>query len=56
MIQLKEANAEAIVASLKDALIRFNLPLSDCRGQCYDGASVMAGSKSGVSSLISKVT
>lgn len=33
---------------IKDAFIRFNLELSDLRGQCYDGAANMAGCVSGV--------
>ena len=41
-----------IVATAKDVLVRMNLKLSDCRGQCYDGASNMSGSKSGVASQI----
>ena len=29
-----------------------NLPISDCRGQCYDGASNMSGCKNGVATQI----
>ena len=32
-----------LVAVLKDILLRLNLSLSSCRGQCYDGAANMAG-------------
>ena len=28
--------ADTLVAVLKDALLRLDLPLSNCRGQCYD--------------------
>ena len=35
--------------SSKDVLLRFNLILENCRGQCYDGASNMKGHLSGVS-------
>ena len=28
---------------LQDTLLRFNLHISNCRGQCYDGAGIMAG-------------
>lgn len=55
MAQLDITTAASIVKTIRDCLMRFNLQLSDCRGQCYDGASVMAGSKSGVAALISKV-
>ena len=34
-----------------DSLIRFNLPLNRCRGQCYDGAS---GKHTGVCTQIQK--
>ncbi|MEM7226435.1 MAG: DUF4371 domain-containing protein [Pseudomonadota bacterium] len=39
-------DAESIVSELKDVLLRMNLQLSKCRGQCYDGCSTMSGSKS----------
>ena len=32
----------------KDTLLRMNLSLSKCSGQCYDGASVMSGVRNGV--------
>lgn len=32
----------------KDALTRLQLSLTNCRGQCYDGASNMLGKRSGV--------
>jgi len=37
---------------IKDALVRFNLPLSNLQGQTYDGASNMLGKKSGVAAQI----
>lgn len=37
---------------VKDSLCRYNLPLSKLRGQCYDGASVMQGAKSGTATRI----
>ena len=33
--------SDTIVVAVKDVLTRFNIPLSNCRGQCYDGASNM---------------
>lgn len=40
--------AGTIVHVIKDALVRMNLRLNKCRGQCYDGASNMSGPRSGV--------
>ena len=34
---------ETIVAAIKDALHCFQLPIFNCRGQMYDGASNMMG-------------
>ena len=42
----------SLVQAIKDTLIRLNLPISDCRGQCYDGASNMSGCKNGVATQI----
>jgi len=44
------ANSPAF--SIKDVLLRMNLPLSNCRGQCYDGASNMSGIRGGVSTQL----
>ena len=55
MRELKAANSESITADIKDSLLRFGLPLADCRGQCYDGASVMSGHKKGVATKIMEV-
>lgn len=40
--------ANTIVACLQDIMLRLNLQLSCCQGQCYDSASDMTGCKSGV--------
>ena len=45
-------NAQALVAIIKDTLLRLNLNLGNCRGQCYDGASTMSGLRNGVAKLI----
>ncbi len=44
--------AESLVAIIKDTLLRMK---EHCRGQCYDGASVMSGAKKGVAKDISDV-
>ena len=38
--------------TIKDTLLRMGISLSQCRGQCYDGASNMSGSKSGVTARL----
>ena len=38
--------------AIRDVLTRMNPSLNRCRGQCYDGASNMAGKKSGVAKQI----
>ena len=45
--------SDSLVQVIKDVLLRMNLALSKMRGQCYDGASAMAGSKSGVAKKLS---
>ena len=41
-------SVDHIVLVIKGALMRMNLKIENTRGQCYDGASAMAGTKSGV--------
>ena len=41
-------NADSIVRELKDVLLRMQLKLDKCRGQCYDGCSTISGAKNGV--------
>lgn len=48
------SNSEQVtLAVIKDVLIRMNVSFSKLRGQCYDGASAMCGSKSVVAKCIS---
>jgi len=42
------ATAASIVSAILDALLRFEIPLSQTIAQWYNGCSTMAGSKSGV--------
>ena len=44
--------SNTIVSVIKDALVRLQLSLSYCRGQCYDGAGNMLGNRSGVAKHI----
>ena len=52
LIDVPKTNAETLTALIKDCLIRFSLPLSQCRGQAYDGAANMSGHVSGVAARI----
>ena len=42
----------ALVAIIEDTILRMNIKLEHCRGQCYDGASTMCGAKKGVATVI----
>ena len=44
--------ADTLVSYIRDVLIRMNLSMNKCRGQCYEGASNLAGAKTGVSTQI----
>lgn len=44
--------AEALFSFVKDVLLRFGLPLSKLRGQCYDGAANVSGKISGLQQRI----
>ena len=48
LYQVPEITANTLVSVIKDSLIRFNLTISKARGQCYNGASNMAGKCNGV--------
>ena len=45
-------DATTLTSAIRDVLLRMGLKLSMCRGQCYDGASNMTGSKKGVASQL----
>lgn len=53
LYKIDDTSANTIVATIKDALVRMNLALSRCRGQCYDGAATMMGTRSGVAKQLS---
>ena len=52
--KVESIQANSLVAVLKDILLRLNLSLANCRGQCYDGAANMAGIRTGVATQISE--
>ena len=45
-------DASTLTTAIRDVLLRMNLKMSQCRGQCYDGASNMIGSKNGVAARL----
>ena len=48
-------NAKSLVASIKDVLRCMGLPLSNCTGQCHDGAPNMSGAKGGVTAQLTAI-
>ena len=47
LYKVDETSANTITGALSDVLKRMNLSRSNCRGQCYDGASNMSGIRRG---------
>ena len=52
LTHLTKTDAETITSAIKDFLLRYQLQISLCRGQAYDGASNMSGKISGVAARI----
>ena len=52
---LSSIDAQSIVDAMKDAFVRFQIPMAKLRGQCYDGCSTMAGAKAGVARKIEEI-
>ena len=52
MYSTSSTTAETLVSIIKDTLLRTNVMLEHCRGQCCDGASAMSGLKNGVAKII----
>ena len=53
--ELPNMARDTIASAIKDYLTNFKLPLSDLRGQTYDGVSNMLGKISGVAAQIKRV-
>jgi len=47
-----ETDSATLLKAINDVLLRLCLSLNDCRRQCYDGASNMAGRLTGVQAMI----
>ena len=52
LYEVDSITSDTLVSAIKDTLVRLNVKLTDCRGQCYDGASNMSGSRRGVAAQI----
>ena len=52
LVHVLRTTADSLTCAIKDVLIRCILPLSNCRGQAYDGASNMMGHLHGVATQI----
>ena len=52
LMEVPNTKADTLLKVMKDIFIRFNLPLSKCRGQGYDGAANFQGQISGVAKII----
>lgn len=52
LYEVENISAECLVHAIKDTLLRMGVSLSQCCGQCYDGASNMSGSRNGVAAQI----
>lgn len=55
MYSLQSTTPESIVTAITDVLVRFQIPMTKIRGQCYDGCSTMAGSQGGVAAKIQQI-
>ena len=55
MQELKSTDAESIVLTINTVLLRLGIPITKLRGQCYDGASTMAGAHSSVAAKIQQL-
>ena len=52
LYEVASTRSEIIYAAITDVLQRLNLSISKVRGQCYDGAATMSGTRSGVATRV----
>ena len=50
--EIPNIKSSTIITVMKDILLRYQLNLDMCRGQCHDGASNMLGKSFGVATQI----
>ena len=55
LYHVNSIDAATLTSVIQDLFIRLNLSFERLRGQCYDGASSMSGSRSGVAKRISEL-
>ena len=55
LIHVASTDANTLASLIQDCLIRFSLPISQYRGQAYDGAANMSGYISGVAARIQRI-
>lgn len=55
LYSMDSTTGEALARMIEDVLLRFNLSISNLRGQTYDGAANMAGSYNGCQAIISRM-
>ena len=55
MHEMKFTDAESITSTIKTVLLRLGIPISKLRGQCYDGASTMAGACNDIAAKIQQL-
>ena len=54
LVQLPNTKAATVFSQIKDILVRCMLPVAQCRGQAFDGASNMSGIRNGVQALLKR--
>ena len=54
LVQLLDTKALTLFGIIKDVLVRCSLPITDCIGQAYDGASNMSDVQNGIQALMKK--
>ena len=55
VVAVPDTTGDTLFNVIKDVLIRLNLPIRNCRGQAYDGASNMQGNIKGVATRVQEV-
>ena len=52
LYEIESTAAAVLLSTIQDVFTRVNISITKARGQCYDGASSMAGSRAGVATKI----
>ena len=55
LCQFENIKSETLFNGIKDALGRMDIPLTDCKVQCYDGVFNMVGAKTGIATRIKEI-